>query len=450
MEKSFWKKHEKTIFWITVGCAFLAIAVFNFLTPYMSDDYLYGRMVQGFHSVGDLLKSEYQQYMTWTGRSVNHLILKSFMKADKWVFSLCNSINFVILTLCIYYNVEGKGRFNTPVYILINLLLWIFGVEFGETVLWETGACNYLWGTTNIIGFVTLFKFACSREEKIKRPVLWGILLFFTGLIAGWCNENTSGGGILLILAVMGSVWLQKKKVKPWMWAGLVGMLTGFCFMIAAPGNYGRASMAEDNYGGIVKYISRAYKITLAVEENFLILLLILLVLFLTARAQKRTWKELSGVIIYFVVAIATCYALVMAPTPMNRAYYGAGVFLIMAVVQCFVKITEEETLLRAAKQSFVYGMLLYMVFAYLDNVVNTARIYRDYTNREQYILEQKAAGNLDITVPLLHEGFESPYSFGYDSDLGEGDEYWVNKMACSYYGVNSLYGVPMEEWTEY
>ncbi|MBQ6887398.1 MAG: hypothetical protein IJN54_07815 [Lachnospiraceae bacterium] len=450
MEKSFWKKHEKAIFWITVGCAFLAIALFNFLTPNMSDDYNYGRTVRGMDKFVDILKSEYVQYMNWTGRSVNHIILKVFLKMDKWVFNLCNSANFVALTLLIYYNIEGKKKFNAPIYILINLFLWIFGVEFGETVLWETGACNYLWGTTTIVGFVSLFKFACDRADKMKRPVLWGILLFFAGVVAGWCNENTSGGGILLILVTMGSVWMQKRKIKPWMWSGLAGMLTGFCFMVAAPGNSARAMYAEDNYGGIVKYIARAYKITLAIEENFLVLLLILLVLFLLARAQKRTWKELSGAIVYLVVAIATCYALVLAPTPMNRAYFGAGVFLIMAVIQCFVKITEEEIFLRAAKQSFIYGLLLYMAFSYVDNIVNTARIYRDYTNREQYILEQKAAGNRQITVPLLHEGFESEYSFGYTSDFGEGDEYWVNRMACSYYDVNSLYGVPMEEWTEY
>lgn len=450
MEKNFWEKNKKYIFWIAVGCAFLAIAVFNFLTPLMSDDYSYSVAVRSIHSVGDLLQSEYEQYMAWTGRSVNHLILKTFLLMDKWVFSLFNSINFVVLTLLIYYNIGGKGTYNTPVYLLINLFLWIFSVEFQETVLWETGACNYLWGTTNILGFVTLFKYACSRIGKMKHSVLWGILLFFTGLIAGWCNENTSGGGILLILIFLVCIRIQKRKIKPWMWAGLAGMITGFGFMIAAPGNWGRAIYAEDNYGGIVKYISRAYKITLAIGENLLPLLLILLVLLCLARAQKRSFAELADVLVYFGVSMATCYALVMAPTPMNRAYFGAGVFLMIAVIQCFVRITEEETIIRAAKQSFIYGLLLYMAFTYVDSVVDTARIYRDYTNRDKYILEQKAEGKTDIVVPLLHEGFETPYSFGYTSDFGEGDEYWVNQLACTYYEVHSIYGVPMEEWTEY
>ena len=408
MERQFLKKHEKTVFWATVCGAFLAILIFNFLTPLMSDDYSYSVVVRSIHSVEDLLKSEYEQYLSWTGRSVNHLILKSFLQTDKWVFNLCNSLNFVGLTLLIYYNIEGKVKYDTPVYLLINLFLWIFSVEFKETVLWETGACNYLWGTTNILGFVTLFKYACSKRERLKRPALWGILLFFTGVVAGWCNENTSGGGILLILVALFVVWREDRKIRPWMWAGLAGMLTGFGFMVAAPGNRGRAIYADDNYGGIVKYIARAYKITLAIEYNFFILLLILLALYILVRTQKRTFQELETVLLYFFVFIATCYALVLAPTPMDRAYFGAGIFLIMAVIQCFVKVSEGETLVRAGKRFFISGLFLYMAFAYVDNVVNTARIYRDYQNRDAYIWERKAAGEKDITVPLLHEGFES------------------------------------------
>lgn len=450
MESSFYKRHQKKIFWLTVGAAFLAIALFNFLTPLMSDDYSYAVVARGIHSLGDLLQSEYEQYMAWTGRSVNHLILKTFLLADKWVFNLCNSINFVVLTLLIYYNVEGKGKYNTPIYILINLFLWIFTVEFRETVLWQTGACNYLWGTTNILGFVTLFKFAAGRREKVKHKVLWGIGLFLFGVVAGWCNENTSGGGLLLVLITLLLIWQKERKIKIWLLPGVVGMVTGLMFMVLAPGNLGRASYAEDNYGGITKYISRAYKITLAVRENFLLLLLILLLFVLIARAQKRNFTELKGTFIYFGVAAATCYALVMAPTPMDRAYFGAGVFLMMACIQCFVLITEEETLIKALKQFFLWGMCLYMVFTYVDSVVDTARIYRDYTNRDRYILEQKQAGEKDITVPVLHEGFETKYSFGYTSDFGLGREYWINQLASTYYGVDSITGVAMEEWTEY
>lgn len=444
------EENRKYFFYIAVGVAFLAILVLNFLTPTMSDDYFYAEVTRKAGNLWGILVSEYEHYMEHTGRNVAHFILKCFLSGDKWIFNICNSLNFVGLSLLIYYNIEKKRKYDVPVYILIQMFLWIFSISFGETILWETGSCNYLWGTTNILGAVTLFKFAVSRMEKVKHTVLWGILLFFCGVIGGWCNENTSGGGILLLLLLIGSMLCQKKKLKPWLYAGPVGMVTGFCIMFSSPGNWTRAALTEDNYGGIVKYIARAYKITLAVKENLFVLLLILLVLVIFAKVQKRTWKELESVVIYFVVAMAICYVLVMVPTPVARAYFGAAVFLMLACVQCFVLITEEETVIKAAKQSFIYGMLLYMVFSYVAGVVNAARIYRDYERRDAYILEQKAAGKTDITVPLIQEGFETKYSFGYDTDFAEDSDYWVNVMAAGYYGVSSISGVPMEEWTEY
>ncbi len=469
METSFWKKQEKKIFWFTVICAFGAIAIFNFLTPLMSDDYSYSVAVRGVQSFGDLVLNEYHQYMTWTGRSVNHFILKAFLLGDKWFFSLLNSIVFVVLTLLIYYNIEGRGRYNTPLYILVNLFVWLFAVEFGETVLWETGACNYLWGTTNILIAVSLYKYVCSKRDTLKHPVGWALLLFVTGVIGGWCNENTSGGGILLVLGTFLTVWLTDKKKKGnqkkegkienkakyilsklWLFATPIGMLVGFAFMILAPGNRNRSQWAMDNYGGITKYISRAYKITLSIEDNFMILLLIFLALFIIARTQKVKWKELAGSLFYLFVFVATCYALVMAPTPMNRAYFGAGIFLIMAVLQCFVKVQENETLICAGKKIFIWGMFLHMAFVYVDSVVNVARIYRDFDNRHEYILAQKQAGVTNITVPLLHEGFETKYSFGYNTDFGEDAGYWINILASEYYGVESISCVPMEEWTIY
>lgn len=78
-------------------------------------------------------------------------------------------------------------------------------------------------------------------------------------------------------------------------------------------------------------------------------------------------------------------------------------------------------------------------------------RIYRESQERFAYIEEQKQAGNMDITVPLLRPDFDNQYSDAYNSELSAEDSgYWVNVAYATYFGVDSISAVPREDWTEY
>ena len=478
---------RRLTFRLMVLAAFVLIFIFNVLTPMMTDDLFYSRTVSEASSIGDLFAQEYTQYMTWTGRSVCHMILRFFLLTDKMVFNVANSVVFVLLTLLIYWNVEHKRKYDTPVYLLINLLLWMFGVVFRQTVLWETGACNYLWGSAIIMSFVTLYRYGLKREsaswkrdEKkegssapkrgcslnrgngLKHPVLWAVFLPVLGVLAGWCNENSSGGGLLMVLLCLGFYLYEQKKnnagsgqlLKPWMVTGLIGQAVGLAFMVLAPGNAVRAAAREEEHSGLLGYMARFQKITLAVRENFLILLIIGLLLFIIVYYQKKSWKALwaysrNGILWSFVF-LATCYALVMTAEPQARAYFGAGVFLTIAVVQFFVDVEEREAIFASLKTGMISVMLLVMFFTYMDSGANLARIYREYNERDVYLTQKAEEGVTDVTVPMLRPDFETKYSDGYNSDIQEDPGYWVNVAYASYYGFNSVSGVPREEWTEY
>ena len=471
------EKRGRLFFCLTVCAAFVLIFIFNVLTPMMTDDLFYSKTVSEAASIWDLFAQEYTQYMTWTGRSVCHMILRFFLLTDKMVFNVANSVVFVLLTLLIYWNVEHKKKYDTLVYLLINLLLWMFGVVFRQTVLWETGACNYLWGSAIIMSFVTLYRYGLKREsgggreaegvvprqaDGLKHPVLWTIFLPFLGVLAGWCNENSSGGGLLMVLLCLGFyLYEQKKKnagsgraLKPWMVTGLIGQVVGLAFMVLAPGNAVRAAAREEEHSGLLGYMARFQKITLAVRENFLILLIIGLLLFIIVYYQKKSWKALwacsrNGILWAFVF-LATCYALVMTAEPQARAYFGAGVFLTVAVVQFFVDVSEKEVIFASLKTGMISVMLLIMFFTYMDSGANLARIYREYNERDVYLTQKVAEGVTDVTVPMLRPDFETKYSDGYNSDIQEDPGYWVNVAYASYYGFNSVSGVPREGWTEY
>lgn len=451
------EKKQQTLFVMAVIVSAVLIFIFNMLTPMMSDDLFYAKEAQAAGNFAGLIGQEYHQYMTWSGRSVSHLILRCFLLGDKLVFNVFNSIVFVGLTLLIYLNIECRKKYDVPVYLLIHLLLWMFGVVFRQTVLWETGACNYLWGSTIILAFLTLYRKSLNCADKIKKKTLWMILLFVVGIAAGWCNENTSGGGILMSLMLTGFYLYDNKgsrKRNLWMTAGIAGQIIGFLLMILAPGNAVRALAQEEEHTGLLALASRFQKVTLAVRDNFLALLIIGMLLFIIVKYQKQTikalWKECRNGILWGITFLATCYALVLTPEPMPRAYFGAGIFLTVAVVQFFVHVEEREIIFRSLKTGMISLMCLIMFFTYMESGANLARIYREYQERDVYLTERAANGVRDVTIPMLRPDFETKYSDGYNSDIEESPEYWLNNAYAAYYGFDSVSGVPREDWTEY
>ena len=154
--------------------------------------------------------------------------------------------------------------------------------------------------------------------------------------------------------------------------------------------------------------------------------------------------------LLFFFIFIATCFALVLTSEPVARAYFGAGIFLMVSCVQGIIDVADKDMYIKALKISSAAVFTLFFIFTYMESGAHLIRIYREVNERFTYIEEQKAAGNLDITVPLLRPGFENKYSDAYNSDLSAEDSgYWVNVGYASYFEVNSISAVPREEWSE-
>lgn len=458
---AFMEKHRKKIFWILVVAAFVSIFAYNFLTPYMSDDYFYKFEVRQTKNIFDLIKQQYREYISNSGRVIGQFNVRLSLVFDKQVFNVVNSLMFTALVLLIYANIKRKKKYDIFVLLLIITFLWRYAVDFGQTMLWICGACNYLWGSVIILGFVTFFRHLLARAERMKHPVPAAVGTFFFAIAAGWCNENTSGGGFLLILLFGLNFWWDrkmegKKAFYPFMGTAALGMCCGMLGMLMAPGVRSRSQvMREDEYTGFVGILSKIYKISMSVRELFFTVLVILVIaiVFLTLQKKLRTWRQIrrNETLLFLVAALATSYALAIAPTPMNRAYFGAGIFLFIACIQGIVDTADQEVILRGAKYSLVSVLCLWLAFNYLENLVNLARIYREETERVQMLIDEKADmnGTGIVVLPKLREEFRNPYSNMHDSDLTEDKEYWINLFYELYYDVGNITAIPRDEWAE-
>ncbi len=443
-------KLNKICFTIIVLISFIAIYVYNFLTPVMSDDLLFDS--SQYQSVADIFIKEYERYMTWNGRSILQIIMTICCLIPKSIFNLLNSTVFVLLSIFIYWNINYRKKYDCFLYVLIQLCIWNFCVDFSQTVLWLSGACNYLWGITIIMGFITAYRYLLKNVNSLKHMNLAVVGMFPLGMLAGWGNENTSGGAILIVLLLTGSYFYQNHKIEKWMITGISGTVVGFLFLLLAPGNRIRGDIlkAEEAYSGISALVSRGLKIFKAIDKYMLVYIIVICLLGAYFYYKKYKAEQFIEVAIFTFSALATAGVLILTPEPMPRAYFGANVYMMIAALQMVQMIRQEDTLWISLKTGGIIAAAIAMMFVYIEEGANLARILREVNEREEYILEQVEAGNKDLTLPMLRPQFETRFSFMYDSDISMEEDFWINKVYCMAYDLDSITVVEREGWAEY
>lgn len=442
------QNYKNWLFGVIVFISFVAFYFYNVLTPYMSDDMLFDKAAH--QSIGDIFRQEYISYMTHSGRCVLQIIMRFFMICPKSVFDIGNSLCYVGTMLLVYWNIKMKKEYDILLYILINLCTWIFCVDFPQTMLWVTGACNYLWGIFIILGFISIYRLYLEKGAEIKSKIIAGIILFVTGVLAGWCNENTSGGAILIILLLTAKYYFDNKKVEKVMFTGVLGAVVGFTFMILAPGNAARGAMVAEGekYSGLALYISRGLKLLKAIDAYLLIYIIVICLLgayFYYAR--KYSLIEFYDVAVFAISGLATAAVLIMTTSPMPRAYYGANMFMMIAALQMIQMIREEDTLLISLKTGGIISAMIAMTFVYVEEGANLARIRREVNAREAYIQEEVAKGERELILPMLRPAFESKYSMAHFVDISEDETNWNNNIYQNKYGIYISEVLPWDEW---
>ena len=450
------------MYFLILGASFILILTLNVLTPLLSDDYSYLMTVMEADSFLDLFAQEYQHYMTWSGRSVLHLLLRIFLFLPGWIFKIANSLAFIALGVIMTRFVSGEDkRYDWVSLLMVQLTLWLFAVDPSQTLLWEDGACNYLWGGLIILSFMYLAK-RLYRGSIVMWTGAVGILqtagFLLLGLLAGWCNENTSGGCLLYVLYLLIQEYRTDRHMKLPLILGAAGNLAGLMLMVLSPGEQARAAYGSDeNYTGFLGLLSRFQKITLNIREYFGILLMVLLICWVIMYLQRNGKGAEQSVLFSFLFA-ATCYALILTRPTQARALFGAGLFLDIALITAVrsIIVFEEENprsgtgiLMRAAAYGGCAALTLTFLFEYADNATNTARIWRDENTRITYIEEQAALGATEIIVPLVHTDFYNEYSAIEDMEMTDDPGYWINVFYELYYGVDSISAIDYDEWED-
>jgi hypothetical protein len=405
---------------------FILLLYMNIKTPMLGDDYTYSLIfntAQKLQSVSDIVSSQITHYNIWGGRIIVHSISQLLLFINPLSADIINSLAFVGLILLLYLHINYKKPLSLSLLIGVFLLVWMLE-PFAETILWITGSANYMWGTTIVLSFLLPYRiYEAKKKHRGFVATLQAIAMLLFGMVAGWTNENTAAGMIVMcILFLVYHKW-EKRQLPLWAYAGLPGAIIGYILMIAAPGNAVRAQGGEMEIMTIMYNVLSHTNVFLQ-KLGLFNAIIVPFAVYIYRKDVVKFKLVLSLLAIYAGGIFVAVYAMSLAPFFPDRAWFGAIVFNIIALGILAVNI--ETPFVRCVKYGFVALGLMAFLF-------NSYFVYKDVNHVEQQLIERNR---------LITAGIEAkkdtitihPYATRTKYALQDAD--YSAQLLSRYYGV--------------
>ncbi|MDR2793534.1 MAG: DUF6056 family protein [Treponema sp.] len=433
----------ESIPWILSVGVILLFFVLNFFTPLIADDY---NVPIGINSVADIVKYQYNQWLTWGGRCVAQFFAQFWLLAGKPVFNIANTIVYTLFVLLTCFHITGNWRKINPwIFLAINTFYWFLVPAWGQNFLWLGGSCVYLWTTTIVLFFLAPFK-KRHDEKNYKLNMPLSLLFFFIGVLAGWSQENTGAAVLFLLAAYFVMKIIHKERITLFEITGAAGFLIGFALLIAAPGNYVRADVIKEMGGGhsgdalLIMLLKRFVDVTLIFFRTHGLTIIVAAAFFgFDLRYHQKHRINLFSYF-YALAALASVYSMVLSPTLPDRAFLILFVFSVITLGNILGQYDIPlPAIVVRNKYIIVSLLLLSLFFSVISAGKNIVGIYLKWQNRIEYILSEKEKGNLDVEVKAPIPAIDRHAAlYGLGDVLDDKDD-WHNTSIAEYFGLRSI-----------
>ncbi len=415
---------------------FAGLLILNILTPLLVDDFIYMRsFVDGspITSLWQIPRSMYYHSFSMNGRLISHTIAQFSLLLPVWLFKIVNAAVFVataVLT-CLLAQKNAKP-FSAARLLAVCAALWCFTPNFGEVMLWQVGAINYLWALTVMLLFIA--PYICRfRNGAVFSKRRWRVLFCIFGFFAGFYSEVPSCAaiGIAVFLLLIDRFW-RKKSLKTWLWIPIFTALCGYLCMMFLPAEIA-AKQGDMSLPAMLAQCGEIAKEMLPRVWP----LLVLFALGMLLSAMAKEWERLLLSAVFFLAAMGSFFILCTAVYVAKRCYCTGVLLLILTDLTLFAD--AKDLCRRGASIITLISLALLCFLTIPYGVRDIAETKRNFDAREAYIAAQKEQGETDLILPRITCATE--YSAVYDlqelSPYGPDD--WPNRDMAKYYGLNSI-----------
>jgi hypothetical protein len=458
---------------LAVGAALLICAYLGVFSRYLADDYCHSDYL--IHS-NNIIQATIRSYTVWSDRYSNLFLIQFIQWGGIWGLQLM-SATALILWLCgLTWLVSEIGKsirvqwnpgINSWIAGLVIFLSLLEAPNLYQVLYWRAGLVTYL-APLVIFVYIAAF-FLWQYRTAFQKFRLFGTGLICFGLIffAGGSSETTSALQIGIVIIAVLFVCMHKeqnrrKEVLMLLGVSLTGAVLSILVMALAPGNRVRLDTPTSNVILLIEQtiIYTAQFIWLTLRTLPLPCLISISIPFLVMNLHYSQDKEtqlqippsalwLTAAIIPVILFIAIAFS--FAPSafaqsyPVDRARFPAHFLMTLSLAAeggvLAILASQIHSPVKSACIIPVAGLVLCLLALYpLRAVYNLYTLaepeYRSWAvawdARQEQIFAEKTNGMEDLVVPHLP-------GIGYVKELDSRPNYWVNRCAGMFYGIQSI-----------
>ncbi|MGN0903502.1 MAG: DUF6056 family protein, partial [Succinivibrio sp.] len=373
-----------------------------------------------------------------------HLLAQTMLYLGKGAIAAITAIGYYFLVYLIH--VHARGELFNPLklplksVLFVTLMLYFQLRAYGEVIFMFVSSCNYFFTTIYILLVLLPYRFYLAGTLK-DHGYLFALVMLLSGVIAGWCNENT-GFAICVVIFLLCVLAFFKHDLKLWMVAGLIGMGIGFLLLVLSPGNAARLAMMEAsgrfNYTAHLFEGLKIFLLTLLEDLVLLATLVYFLVLTVKNRLHRLYSKEFKGAVFLFLTGFISLFIMIFSPNFPARTTAPFTVFLIASALSLYFILKKNDLkLLSGIKFSIllVVSYMLIVATAY-NAVMSVLTAKEDLSLREKIIEEARAEGIDELVLPAMRV---APSRYFFVNDIHVKKDYFANEILMRYYHLKSI-----------
>ena len=437
----------------------------NILIPLASDDYSYAFVwnadgigniglgtsseLERIESISDIIKSQWNHYMTWGGRTVAHTLIQIVVWLGKPVFDIITVLMFILLVYLINWTAQGNLTKMTKVNaVWIMLAISLCVPEWIITMLWLTGAVNYMWMAVFQMLFILPYVQAYRSSMKVPTAII-----VLSGICAGWSNE-AGGFATLFIVGSLLMIMKRQGRMQKWQVVGFTAFVIGYALLMFAPGNLARMNVLNySQYHITLELIIGHLKGSFLEIINNEFILILMVVYYLASRNYRQYSREEIIMMIMGAGGLLVPVIMLFSPEFPGRACYSSAIFMTTASVIALNKIREIKLYPKwlTLKNKFISTGAMICVIIWLIGIAGCiyadSSVHRQINKRFEYINEHK--DDEMIVVKKINPSRRLEKFLGlriyhekaiiFGGDLRTDSHWGQNVCFAKYYGIKAI-----------